>query len=327
MKSDSLYHKTVVITGASSGAGRAMAEEFCLVGARLVLSARSAESLENVVQLCRDLGAEVHVVVADVGIAADVVNLAAKAKKIGGSIDVWVNNAGVMAMGPFDLMPFESSHRVIQTNLMGFIYGAQAAIPYFKEQGQGILINNISVGGYLPVPYGAAYAASKFGIRAFMAAIDTELSSWKNIHVCNLYPAFLDTPGMQHAANYTGRVLQPMPPVYDPQKLAKTAVLLARRPRKSSSTHLITYGLKTAYSLFPKLTLLATKAVIDTYLKQADPIAQTDGNLYVPLPYGKGVSGGWAQTFGAKAKSALTAPGVAFGIGLLGGFLLLIKKR
>ena len=82
---------------------------------------------------------------------------------------------------------------------MGYMHGAHAVLPYFKDQGYGVLINNISVGGYTPAPYAAGYTASKFGLRGFSQSLKGELYNWPHIHVCDLFPAFLDTPGIQHA--------------------------------------------------------------------------------------------------------------------------------
>jgi short-subunit dehydrogenase len=126
-------------------------------------------------------------------------------------IDVWVNNAGVLAAGDFDVIPMAVHEQVIKTNLLGYMNGAHAVLPFFKEQGWGTLINNISIGGFLPVPYGAGYTAAKFGLRGWSEALKAELTGWPEIYVCDLFPAFLDTPGIQHAGNYTGKVLKTGP--------------------------------------------------------------------------------------------------------------------
>ena len=222
--------KTIVITGASSGTGRAIAIELAQYGARLVLAARRADALDEVVKECEALGARAVAIPTDMKEADSVHDLARGAFNFGGSIDVWINNAGVLAGGELDQIPAEVNEAVIRTNLLGYMQGAHAALPYFKSQGYGILINNISVGGWFPTPYAAAYTASKFGLRGFSQSLKGELSAFPHIHVCDLFPGFLDTPGMQHAANYTGKALKPAPPVYDSRKVARAVVRLMEHP-------------------------------------------------------------------------------------------------
>src|ERR1700744_959624 len=162
--------KTIVITGASSGAGRAAGLEFDRAGAALVLAARTEEALEEVAGECRELGAEVLVVPTDVTDPKAMIGLANAANDWKDGLYAWVNNAGVLAAGPFDATPMEVHSQVVHTNLLGYMNGAHAALPIFKANGRGILINNISIGGFLPVPYGAGYTASKFGLRGFSEA-------------------------------------------------------------------------------------------------------------------------------------------------------------
>lgn len=149
--------KLIIITGASSGAGRAIALELAKKGAAIVLAARNMPELKKVAAECKALGGEVMIYPVDVSIAANVAALAAAAYGWKGWIDVWVNNAGVLAAGAFETTPWEVHEQVIRTNLFGYMLGAYTVLPYFKKQGRGILINNISVGGFLPVPYGGAY--------------------------------------------------------------------------------------------------------------------------------------------------------------------------
>jgi short-subunit dehydrogenase len=318
-----LRNKTVVITGASSGAGRAIAEIFAKEGASLVLGARGIDALYEVADNCELLGARVAVMEIDVTIAADLINLAALAVKFNKQIDIWINNAGVLAVGPFDEIPVQIHDQVIKTNLMGYMYGAHAVIPYFKRQAYGILINNISIGGFLPVPYGVGYSASKFGLRGFSAALKAELSAWKDIHICDTFPAFLDSPGMQHAANYTGKVIQPMPPTLDPIHLAKKILMLAKRPRDSSFIHLTSIGLRFFYLFFPRVTRATSTRLIRSYFKKADNSIKTDGNLYFPAAFGTSISGGWQYM--RKAKFASTARVTSFVLSL--GILAYLLNR
>jgi short-subunit dehydrogenase len=287
-----LKDKTIVITGASSGAGKAISLEFALKQSTLVLAARNIEALNEVAEECRSLGAKVKTVVTDVTDAGALIQLADEANDFGGKIDVWINNAGLLAAGLFEETPMAVHQQIIETNLLGYLNGAHAVLPYFKKQNQGILINNISVGGFLPVPFGVGYSASKFGLRGFSAALKAELSDWPDIHICDAFPAFLDTPGIQHAANYTGKYLRPAPPVYDPRRVAMAIVRLAEKPRGELMIGSLSTLLRVSYSLFPGLTSGIAAKVIRNYLKQADAMPKSDGNIFGPVSYGNSVYGG-----------------------------------
>lgn len=317
--------KVVVITGASSGVGLAAALAFAQSGATLILAARREAALEAVAEECRQLGATALVVPTDVTNAGAVQELATAAVKFGGRIDVWVNNAGVLAAGDFLETPVAVHDQVIKTNLMGYVHGAYAVLPYFVQQQYGVLINNISVGGWIPTPYGVGYAASKFGLRGFSEALRGELSKWPRIHVCDLFPAFLDTPGIQHAGNYSGRALKPAPPIYDPQKVARAMVSLAQRPRRAVTVGSAATLLRIAHFISPVLTRTITARAMEAYFKQAAPIAETSGNLFGPVEYGASIHGGWSTPVSARTKNtaALLVGGLA--VGLL--FLRMIKSN
>jgi short-subunit dehydrogenase len=318
-----LKNKIVVITGASSGTGKAIALEFAAQQAQLVLGSRNLEAMLECAAECEELGARVKCVVTDVTDEDAMIELAAAAHAFGGKIDVWVNNAGVLAAGPFDETPMSVHDQVIRTNLMGYIHGAHAVMPYFKKQEHGVLINNISIGGFLPVPYGVGYSASKFGLRGFSAALKAELTDWPDIHICDAFPAFLDTPGIQHAANYTGKVLKPAPPVYDPRRVAIAIVQLALKPQKELMIGSTSVLLRLAHGLFPELTRGIASLVIKTYLKNADELPKTNGNLFSPVDYGNSVYGGWGIPGRPKAHRKYIAGGLlalsAVGFLLLAG--------
>ncbi len=314
-----LSKQVVVITGASSGAGRAIAVEFARYRATLVLAARRKESLDEVVNECKSLVARAIAVPTDVTIAEAMQQLAKAAFDFGGRLDVWVNNAGVLAAGAFDETPVEVHDQVIKTNLMGYLHGAYAALPYFKQQEFGILINNISVGGWFPTPYAVGYTASKFGLRGFAEALRGELSKWPNIHVCNLYPAFLDTPGIQHAANYTGKVIKPAPPVYNPRRLARVVTSVAQNPRQTATIGSVATLLRLFHFLLPSAAARIAARMIDLYLNSAKPISATSGNLFAPVEYGNSIYGSWSLkkeplSIVTPARAALIA---AFVTGML----------
>lgn len=322
----SLQNKTVVVTGATSGVGRAAAIEFAKYKTNLVLAARSTQALQQVEKECRDFGADIIIVQTDTSNAEAVNNLAAAAHAFKNRIDVWVNNAGVLAAGEFTETPLEVHHRVIQTNLIGYMNGAYAVLPYFKQQQYGILINNISVGAWMAVPYAAAYSASKFGLLGLMRALQGEYIKFKHIHICNLFPAFLDTPGLQHAANYTGKVLHVPPPLYDPQRVARRMIKLAVHPKNSALIGSEAYLVKLS-QLIPNTAKFFMAKMMETYFKQADDISLTSGNLFEPVEYGTSIYGGWnTKTDARHRKKIAIRIGVIAGI-IAGAGMLANNKR
>src|SRR4051812_48570556 len=192
----------VVITGASSGIGRAAALRFATAGERLVLAARAPEPLEEVAAACRRRGADALAIPTDVRDERAVAALAEAAVARFGRIDVWVNAAGVIAYGRFEEIPSEVFRGVIETNLFGQIHGARAAIPRFREQGRGVLINLASVWGRITSPDVSPYVTSKFAVRAFSACLRHELRDAPGIDVATILPAAVDTPIFRQAANF-----------------------------------------------------------------------------------------------------------------------------
>jgi len=320
-----LEGKSVVITGASSGAGRAIALEFAKYQANIIISSRNETALNEVKAECEQFGAQVLVVTADTSDVKAMINLANEAIKWQDRIDVWINNAGVLAAGDFEVIPMIVHEQVIKTNLLGYMNGAHAVLPFFKEQGWGTLINNISVGGFLPVPYGSGYTASKFGLRGWSEALKGELTAWKYIYVCDLFPAFLDTPGIQHAANYTGKVLKPAPPVYDPVRLARAIVKVAANPASNTYVGSISLLLKFSHAFFPEFTTKITSAVMRGYFNAAKPAPLNDGNIFSSVNYGTSIHGGFGMPGEPKAHRKFIAGALL--TGLAAGYLLFQKKR
>lgn len=249
---ESLIGKTVVITGGTSGVGRATAEAFALEGCNIIIAARGQEALDETVTLCRDLGVGAKGIPTDVSIASDVQNLANKALQFNGRIDIWVNNAGVMSSGKFEEIPMDINEQVIKTNLFGYMHGAYSVLPIFKKQEDGILINNVSIGGFMPAPYSAVYSATKFGIRGMMECLHGEISDFKNIHICNLYPQIQRSTGNMHSAKFSGLDFKIPPFAADPRDTAAKIVELAKNPRKDLFPDFTSLMLKNIYGLFPK---------------------------------------------------------------------------
>jgi short-subunit dehydrogenase len=148
-------------------------------------------------------------------------------------------------------------------------------------------------GAWVPAPFAAAYSASKFGLRGFTDALRAEFALIPGIHICDVYPSSIDTPGVQHGANYTGRVLKPAPPVYAPQRVAEAMVALARRPRRAVTIGSVATLARLGYSIAPRLMRAGMAAMMKTYLAQASRSPITDGNLFRPMAQGQDIEGGW----------------------------------
>jgi NAD(P)-dependent dehydrogenase (short-subunit alcohol dehydrogenase family) len=227
-----LEEAVVVITGASSGIGRAAALRMAPRTRALALCARSEEPLAEVAAACEAAGTQILHRALDVADEAAVEALAAAVEERFGRIDVWVNNAGVIAYGPFGEIPSEVFRGVIETNLMGQVHGARAALPRFRRQGGGVLINMSSVWGRVSTPQVTPYIVSKNAVRAFSECLAGELVDEEEIHVATIVPQAIDTPIFEHGGNYTGRQVRPIPPVLDVEQVARGIELCAENPKR-----------------------------------------------------------------------------------------------
>lgn len=230
--------RVVVITGASSGFGKGTALELARRGASVVLAARSEQTLQEVAGACERAGGRAVAVPTDVSDRAAVEELGRAAIAAFGHCDVWLNDAGVAAIGRFDEVPIEDHEQVIRTNLLGTLVGSQVALRHFRARGAGTLINVASVIGKIPAPLYASYTASKFGVVGLSASLRQELKeeNLNSIHVCTVMPMAHDTEFFDHAGNYTGRKPVPIPPTYDPQVTIDALVKLVVEPQDEVTT-------------------------------------------------------------------------------------------
>lgn len=320
-----LRNAVVVVAGASSGIGRATALEFAYRNARVVLAARRAEPLETAAAECRAAGTEAVAVPTDVTDEAAVEALARAALDRFGRIDVWVNNVGTGVFGAFVDAPVALHRRVIEANLIGTLHGCAAVLPVFKRQGGGRLINMVSMGGWSPTPYAAAYAASKFGLRGLTASLREELRDQPGIRVSAVFPALVDTPGFLHGANVSGRALEPGGSFIAPEEVARVIVRLALHPRDEVAVGWPATAAKVAYALAPGTTARATGAAMRRFLRTAPPAPRSEGALLAPVPEGTTASGGLRerQRSGRGGGMGLPRPDSPAGLALAGTALIL----
>jgi short-subunit dehydrogenase len=288
---------TVVITGASSGIGRATAHEFARRGAAVVLASRSIEALEQVVEECTHLGAEAIAVATDTSDNKQVKKLARAAVERFGSIDVWVNNASVSAYGLLEDIPLRDFRRVLDVNVFGYVYGCREALRAFGASGKGAIVNVASIIGEIPQPYAAPYAMAKAAVRALGVSLRQELKlkHESGISVSTVLPPTIDTPFFQHSANYSGRKVVAMPPVYPPKLVAKAIVRAASHPQAEVVVGTIGKILVRQHRRHPRL--VEAQMALQTNIAQLSRThsdSDTAGTLHAtPVSDEESITGGW----------------------------------
>ena len=288
----------VVVTGASSGIGRATALRFASKGAKVVLAARRGRALEGLADECERLGGEALAVPTDVSDDGAVQRLAERAVDRFSRIDLWINNAAVTFFSPFLDVPLEDFRRVMDVNVMGYVHGCRAALEKMQAQGSGVIVNVASVVGEIAQPYTAAYSMSKAAIRALGVSLRSELrlSGRNRIKVCTVLPATIDTPFFQHGANYTGRKALAMPPVYTPQKAARAIVRVSLSPRSETIIGPMGRAMALQHKFTPRLMETVMALQVDSrHLSRSEPAPVSAGNIYEPLTNGPAptAEGGW----------------------------------
>jgi len=304
----------VVVTGASSGIGRATALALAERGARPVLVARRVGELDAVAAQCGQRGAAALVVPADVTDPAAVDRVVERACERFGRIDGWVNSAAVTGFAPLLDMPLDQIERIMAVNVMGTVHGARAVLPVMIEQGSGVLVNLSSLLGVVAPPLAGAYAMSKFAVRGLGVTLREELrmAGARGVRVATVLPAAIDTPIYAAAANHTGRRPHPPPPVYSVDRAARTVLKALRRPR----TELIAGGLlgrafALQHAVTPRLAERMMALDMRFALRRPDDAGATAGALFEPAAAPGAVDGG----FGGPAKERMRRAAATAAVG------------
>lgn len=226
----SISDQVMVITGASSGIGLSTALMAAQQGAKLVLVARSGDTLEDVRRGLADLGSEAIVCPADVADRDALEAAAQKAVERWGRIDTWINDAGVSIYGRLDEVSDEDSRRLFETNFWGVVNGSLVALPYLKRQG-GALINVGSEVSDAVIPLQGMYSASKHAVKGFTDAlrVELELIDKAPVEVVLIQPTAVDTPYPQHAANYMAEEPKLPTPMIEPEDVAEAILKAAEK--------------------------------------------------------------------------------------------------
>ena len=230
-----LDQQVMLITGASSGIGRATALMAAERGAQLLLVARSDDSLaaladEINARAGRRCAAWFH---ADVAHRDALQNAASEAIQQFGRIDTWVNDAGVTIYGRLDEVSDDDSRRLFETNFWGVVHGSLIALPYLRQQG-GALINVGSEVSDAVVPYQGIYSASKHAVKGFTDALRVEVQQVDEapVAITLIQPTAVDTPYPQHARNYMLQEPKLPTPMVAPEKVAEAILDAATTERR-----------------------------------------------------------------------------------------------
>jgi short-subunit dehydrogenase len=275
---------TVLITGASSGIGRATALRYAARGCRLALLARGTDELHEVEAECTTAGAsDVLVHSADIGEASEVDAAFDAAVERFGFIDVVVQNGAVAAFGEFTDLPAEVFDSVIRTNVNGAANVSRTAMRYFRATGRGQLVVIGSLLGHAAVPYMGAYVMSKFAITAMVRMLRQETRRLPGIAVHGIYPGAVDTPIYPRSANFFGRRARVLPVKDGPDKMARAIVAATDSGRSGErQVGLVNRPMLVTYRALPR----AFDAMVGPLLRlggfRREPQEPTTGNATAP---------------------------------------------
>jgi short-subunit dehydrogenase len=203
---DTLAGKTVLISGASEGIGRALAVELAARGANLALMARTAVRLQESARACEARGAEVLVLPGDVAQRGDCERAVAGTLERFGRLDALVNNAGITMWARFDaLTDFSVFERLLAVNYLGAVYLTAAALPHLKSA-RGLIVAVASIAGLTGVPERTGYAASKHAMIGFFESLRIELQG-SGVAVTIIAPDFVVSQSHRRAVGADGRPL------------------------------------------------------------------------------------------------------------------------
>ena len=244
--------RVVVVTGASSGIGLAVAQQAALLGDHVVLVARDEASLDLAAKECERAGAASTLVVpTDVGDDDAVRRCVAQVLDRHGRIDAVVNSAGVVTYGRAEEVPQEVFDGVLRTNLVGSMNVARHVLPVLREQRHGSLVLIGSVIGHIAAPLMTPYAVSKWGVRALARQLQLENRDVGGVDISYVAPGGVVTPIYEQAGNYAGWAGRPPPPAVSPERVAKVVHDRLDDPRKRTQVGPANDFMRLGFSLLP----------------------------------------------------------------------------
>jgi NAD(P)-dependent dehydrogenase (short-subunit alcohol dehydrogenase family) len=228
-----LHSKTVVVTGASAGVGRAIALRLGRAGATVVLIARNAEALNDVKREIEGRGGAAVTMPLDVADADAVIGASDSIVRSHGAVDIWINNAMVTVFSPVWRMTVEEFRRVTEVTYLGTVHGTMAALRHMRPRNRGTIINIGSALAYRSIPLQSAYCGAKHAIRGFTNSVRSELiHAGSAVALTMIELPAVNTPQFDWARTHMPDEPRPVPPVVQPEVIAEVVHRAALDPRR-----------------------------------------------------------------------------------------------
>ncbi len=323
MKKDFLG-KTVVITGASAGLGRAMVREFAKHGANIGLIARGKDGLRAAKDEVENYGGKACIAPADVSNAKEVEEAAQKIEDYFGSIDFWINNAMVSVFGPFKKIEADDYKHVTDVTYLGQVYGTQSALKRMLPKNKGTIILIGSALAYRGIPLQSAYCGAKHAIHGFFESLRSELIKDKSkIKLSMVQMPAMNTTQFSWVKSYLKNKPKPMGRIFEPEVAAKAVVEVARNPQRE-----LYVGYPTVQTIWGNKVL---PGYLDHYLAKTgfdgqqtnEPVSPgRQNNLWNPLPGDHGARGNFASESWDHSPETWMATHKKTTLGMLAGLAI-----
>jgi len=285
--------RVVLVTGASSGIGRAAALQASGRGDHVVLVARGVGALDATAAECLTTGAASALVVpADVGDDEAVRAFVDRTEREHGRIDLVVHAAGVVAYGRTEEVPADVFDGVLTTNLLGSVNVARHVVPVLRDQGRGGLVLVGSLIGHIAVPLMSPYVLSKWGVHALARQLRVENRDRPGVHFAYVAPGGVDTPIYEQAASYLGITGRPPPPVDRPERVARIAIRRGEHGQLRGQVGLANDVVRFGFNALPRVyDALVTPLFSAAALDQTEAVPAGPGNVLAPHEAGNALHG------------------------------------
>jgi short-subunit dehydrogenase len=317
--------RSVVVTGASAGVGRAVAVRLAGEGVIVGLMARDALALEDVAREVEARGGQATILACDVADAGAVLAAGRRAAEAAGGIDVWVNAAMATVYGTLDQVTPEEFRRVTEVTYLGAVHGTMAAIEAMRARDRGVIVQIGSGLAYRGIPLQAAYCGAKHAIRGFTGALRAELLAAKSrIAITEVHLPAVNTPQFQWARTHRAAAPRPAGPVYQPEAIAEAVAAAVERPAREywlgRQGPLMILGNQVVPGMLDRMMVGAIEAQ-----SSAEPVApDRRDNLMAPVAGLHRTRGRFSDEAADRVPSfdARLVRSAAMGLGLGGAFVL-----